>query len=123
MLLFSSDRGGWPMTRIDFGFVRKDQQLGPDGLNDLLIGPAPQIGAPDTARKEGVTGKEFSGQTKANTAWRVARGVKNLSRDRAGLHHIPFLKPMLNRDGLRCFETKHGYLLGQVLIEKQILFV
>lgn len=57
-VFFFIDGGLWAVSGEDRGDVRKGVEFFADGVEELLMVPSGEVGAANTAIKEGVTGKE-----------------------------------------------------------------
>jgi len=56
---FVADGGGGAVARVDDGVVRELEEFGLQGIHDLFVRAAPEIGAADAAGEERVSCEEL----------------------------------------------------------------
>ena len=70
--------GGWAVAGDDFGFVGQGEQAGLDGVDDLVVVAAGQVGPADAAGEECVSGEDHLErlEMEADGALGMAGGVE-----------------------------------------------
>ena len=90
--LVADGRGG-AVAGVDDGVIRELEEFGLNGIHDLIERAAPEIGAADAAREEGVSRKELRlaelngagvfGEIQRDAAGRVAGSVNDIGLETA----------------------------------------
>src|SRR5579859_2361729 len=98
-LTLAANGGAEAMAGEDGCFVREGQKLIADGTQQLLVGAAPQVGAPDAALEQRVAGKDaliVPRQMERKAARRVSRRVENFNRKRTPAQAVPLLQELVH---------------------------
>jgi len=102
-LAFGGDRGEFAVAGDDYGFVRQGQHCVVQRAHDFLHGAAGEVGAPDGAGEESVTGDQFFLRFKieADAAFGVAGSVQDLGGVRSGRDAVAGRDAAVNFDFAR----------------------
>ena len=113
------------MTGDDLGLVGKSEQAGVDGVDDLVVVAAGQVGTADASGKKGIASEDHFERSEMETdgALGVARSVDDLGGIVFEPNAPAFRESLVGRGGCGSFDTEPGRLGGHHLEEGQVAFV
>lgn len=113
------------MAGDDPGFIRESEKAGVDGVDDLLVVAAGQVGAANASREEGVAGEDHSewGEVKTNRALGVSGGMDYVGGVVLEADAETVGESLIGRCGLGRLDAEPCRLSGHHLEQWQICFV